>query len=107
VALRMLNSNGELLPWQLARGEERWQGLPDGPLAANSVGLQRTLASHGMGIAGLAERFADGLVAQGLLVRVLPDWHLPTVTAWCVTPGRRLLPARTRAFIDMIRAALA
>ncbi|MDD4881294.1 MAG: LysR family transcriptional regulator [Gallionellaceae bacterium] len=106
IGLRMIDSLGEPLPWLLSKGVERWQGLPDGPLAANSVGLQRTLAVHAMGIAGLAERFASPMVEQGLLKRVLPEWQLPTVTVWCVTPGRRLLPARTLAFIEMIKAAL-
>jgi DNA-binding transcriptional LysR family regulator len=41
-----------------------------------------------------------------LLKRVLPDWLLPTVTIWCVTPGRRLLPVRTTAFMEMLRTAL-
>lgn len=105
--LRLITSSGEAQPWRLARGAERWEGLPSGPLAANSVGLQRTLATHGMGIAALSERFALPLVEQGLLRRVLPEWQLPAMTAWCVTPGRRLLPARTSAFIEMLRGALA
>jgi DNA-binding transcriptional LysR family regulator len=45
-------------------------------------------------------------VAQGLLQRVLPEWQLPTVTLWCVSPGRHLMPARTTAFIELLRAAL-
>lgn len=80
--------------------------MPDGPLAANSPRLQRDLARHGMGIVGIDDRFAQNWVEQGLLERVLPEWALPAVTIWCVTPGRRLLPARTTAFIDMLRVAL-
>ncbi|HQU81121.1 MAG TPA: LysR substrate-binding domain-containing protein [Azonexus sp.] len=107
VGLRLIGGNGDALPWRLSRGAEQWEGMPDGPLAANSPRLQRDLARHGMGIVGIDERFAQNWVEQGLLKRVLPDWALPTVTIWCVTPGRRLLPVRTTAFIDMLRAALA
>jgi DNA-binding transcriptional LysR family regulator len=107
IGLRLIGGNGEALPWRLARGPDAWEGVPDGPLAANSPGLQRDLAAHGMGIVALDDRFAAGWVAAGRLVRVLPDWCLPTVTLWCVTPGRRLIPARTSAFIDMLRASLA
>jgi DNA-binding transcriptional LysR family regulator len=107
IGLRLIGGNGEPLPWRLARGTEAWEGVPDGPLAANSPGLQRDLAAHGMGIVALDDRFAAGWVAAGRLVRVLPEWCLPTVTLWCVTPGRRLIPARTSAFIDMLRASLA
>lgn len=106
VGLRLIGGNGDALPWQLSRGAERWEGLPNGPLAANSPGLQRDLAAHGLGIVGLAARFAEPWVAQGRLQRVLPEWSLPTVTIWCVTPGRRLLPARTTAFIEMLRSTL-
>jgi len=105
-ALRLVSSDGEPHPWRLARGGERWEGLPDGPMAANSIGLLSTLARHGMGIAGLSARYAASLVAQGLLERVLPAWCLPTMTVWCVTPGRRLLPRRTSAFVAMLEAEL-
>ena len=107
IGLRLIGGNGDALPWRLSRGAEQWEGMPDGPLAANSPRLQRDLARHGMGIVGIDDRFAQNWVEQGLLERVLPEWALPAVTIWCVTPGRRLLPARTTAFIDMLRAALA
>lgn len=107
VGLCLIGGNGEPLAWRLTRGKSVWEGLPNGPLAANSPGLQCDLARHGMGIVGLTDGFAKPWVGQGVLVRVLPEWHLPTVTLWCVTPGRHLLPARTSAFIALLRAALA
>jgi len=33
------------------------------------------------------------------LVRILPAWCLPAIPAWAVTPMRRYLPAKTRAFL--------
>ena len=107
VGLRLIGGSGEPVPWRLSRRTDYWEGLPDGPLAANSPSLQRDLAAHGMGIVALDERFAAKWVEQGLLQRILPEWCLPTVTLWCVTPGRRLLPARTSAFIEMLRTSLA
>ncbi|MBS1143234.1 MAG: transcriptional regulator, LysR family [Proteobacteria bacterium] len=106
VALQLIGGNGDALPWRLSRGNEQWEGLPTGPLAANSPGLQREMAGHGLGIVGLDDRLARPWVERGLLQRILPDWSLPTVTIWCVTPGRRLIPTRTTAFIDLLRAAL-
>lgn len=105
-ALKLISSTGEAMPWVLQRDSQRWEGIPDGPLAANSVGLQRLLTTHGMGIAALSNRIAQPLVARGLLERVLPAWCLPTMTVWCITAGRRLLPTRTSAFIEMLGAAL-
>jgi len=107
VCLRLISSSGESQPWRLSRGSEHWEGLPTGPLAANSLGLQRDLAGHGLGITALSDRYAAPWLEQGLLQRVLPEWSMPLMTVWCVTPGRRLLPARTRVFIDLLKAALA
>ena len=44
---------------------------------------------------------------QHFVTRPLDERSLPSVTVWCVTPGRRLLPARTRAFMEMLRDSLA
>ena len=106
VCLRLISSSGEAQPWRLSRGSEHWEGMPSGPLAANSLGLQRDLAGHGLGITALSDRYAISWLAQGLLERVLPEWRMPLMTVWCVTPGRRLLPARTRVFIDLLKSAL-
>ncbi|HOI51305.1 MAG TPA: LysR substrate-binding domain-containing protein [Azonexus sp.] len=106
LALQLIGGNGSAQPWRLTRGSEHWEGLPNGPLAANSPGLQREMAAHGLGIIGLDERMARPWVERGLLQRILPDWSLPSVTLWCVPPGRRLIPSRTTAFIELLRAAL-
>ncbi|MPN51454.1 hypothetical protein SDC9_199100 [bioreactor metagenome] len=105
-ALQLIGGNGSAQPWRLTRGNEHWEGLPNGPLAANSPGLQREMAAHGLGIVGLDDRLARSWIERGLLQRILPDWSLPSVTLWCVTPGRRLIPSRTTAFIELLRAAL-
>lgn len=105
-AMRLISSTGDALPWVLRRDAQQWEGLPDGPLAANSVALQLALVLQGLGIAALTARVAQPYVEQGRLERVLPDWRLPTIALWCVTPGRRLLPTRTTAFIDLLRTAL-
>lgn len=104
--LIVILSSGEAQPWQLARDEERWEGIPKNIISSNAMGLQQALAIEGMGIVGLSERFARSHVANGTLVPVLPDWSLPTVTAWCVMPGRRLLPERTRAFVELFKQVL-
>lgn len=106
-ALRLLGRNGEPLPWTLLRGEERWEGLPPGRTTANSPELLIRLARAGAGIAAVPAFAATPRVRRGELRRVMPDWCLPSHTAWAVFPGRRLMPAKTRAFIDMLEAAMA
>ncbi|NLF53117.1 MAG: LysR family transcriptional regulator [Thauera phenolivorans] len=105
-ALRLLGRNGEATPWTLMRGERRWQGVPPGRTSANSPELLIRLARAGAGIAAVPDYFAAPHVRAGELRRVLADWCLPTHTAWAVFPGRRLMPAKTRAFLEMLVAAL-
>lgn len=106
-ALRLLRINGEAASWTLLRDKQRWQGVPPGRATANSPELLIRLACAGTGIAAVPDYFAAPSVRQGQLRRVLPDWCLPSHTAWAVFPGRRLMPAKTRAFIDMLEIALA
>jgi DNA-binding transcriptional LysR family regulator len=63
------------------------------------------LAHQGAGIAIASNFFVEPYVRSGELVPVLPDWTLPEVSAWAVFPGRRLMPARTRVFLDAMQAA--
>ncbi len=106
-ALRLLGRQGEAVPWALTRGKQRWEGVPPGRTTANSPELLIKLAVAGVGIAAVPDYFAVPSVRHGELRRVLPEWSLPSHNAWAVFPGRRLMPAKTRAFIDMLEAALA
>jgi DNA-binding transcriptional LysR family regulator len=106
-ALRLLGRNGEAVGWSLLNGERKWEGIPPGRTTANSPELLINLARTGSGIAAVPDYFALPHVHRGELRRVLPEWRMPSNTAWAVFPGRRLMPAKTRAFIDMLEAALA
>lgn len=106
-AVHLLGRDGEVIGWTLIRGEQRWEGAPPGRVKANSPELLLRLAQAGAGIAAAPDCFATPRVRNGELRRVLPDWHLPPGPAWAVFPGRRLMPAKTRAFIDMLQKALA
>jgi len=101
--LRVLGRTGEPMPWVLSRGDQRWEGIPPGRVTANSPGLLMNLAREGAGIVVANDHFAEPFVQSGELVPVLADWRLPSVDAWAVFPGRRLMPARTRAFLDAMQ----
>lgn len=105
-ALRAMASHGQAAPWQLQRGEAIWQGVASGRITANSPDLLISLARAGAGIAAVPDYFALPDVRKGVLRRVLPQWCLHSHTAWAVFPGRKLMPAKTRVFIDMLQAAL-
>jgi DNA-binding transcriptional LysR family regulator len=90
--------------WVLKRGDEHWEGIPPGRATANSPELLMQMALAGAGITVINDHFALQHLQRGDLVQVLPDWRLPPVSAWAVFPGRRLMPARTRVFLDALAA---
>lgn len=100
VAVRLLSDHGDSIPWKLSRGKALWEGVPSGRLALNSIGLIQQFLLDGAGIGALPDRFAQEHVNMKRLVRILPEWCLPSVPAWAVMPMRRYLPAKTRAFIE-------
>jgi DNA-binding transcriptional LysR family regulator len=44
-------------------------------------------------------------IAAGALVRLLPGWHVDAGPMSLYYAGRKLLPAKTRAFVDHVTAA--
>ena len=65
------------------------------------------MALAGAGIAIIDDPFALPRAQRGELIQVLPDWSAPPVVASAVFPGRRLMPAHTRAFVDALVAKFA
>ena len=103
-ALRILARTGDPLPWVLVRGDARWEGIPPGRATANSPEVLMRMALSGAGITVVHDYFALQYLQRGELMQVLPDWHTPPAPAWAVFPGRRLMPARTRVFLDALTA---
>lgn len=104
--LLMLGRSNEMLAWTLSRGEQRWEGMPPTNFSANSPGLLTRMAADGSGIVLTSDQIALPYLRSGALVRVLSDWSPPPAIAWAVFVGRRLMPSKTRAFIDMLHHAL-
>jgi DNA-binding transcriptional LysR family regulator len=99
-----LPRNGAPTAWRLTRGKLKWEKVLPARLLANSPELLMRMAAAGAGIAISSQRYAERHMASGELVRILPEWSLPETTGWAVFPGRRLMPAKTRAFLDMLEA---
>ncbi len=98
-AVRLMSARGTAVTWKLIRGKSVWEGTPYGRLTLNSMDVIQQLLRDGAGIGALPDRFAAEDVRLKRLVRILPEWCLPAIPAWAVTPMRRYLPAKTRAFL--------
>ena len=71
-------------------------------LATAQLDLLLAAALAGTGIAGLPSFLAAPALRDGRLRRVLPGWHGGRLTLHAAMPTRRHLPARTRAFVDLL-----
>ncbi|MEO7106130.1 MAG: LysR family transcriptional regulator [Rhodoferax sp.] len=74
------------------------------PVALQSISLDvlYRAALEGAGIAVLSRLLVANHLVNGELVQVLPDWFAGGMTIFAAVPSRKLIPARTRAFLSFI-----
>ncbi|MBN3757043.1 LysR family transcriptional regulator [Paraburkholderia sp. Tr-20389] len=103
---RRSSSTGRLRAWTMRNqvGEEalaecRVRMIFDDPEAMAHAAMQ------GLGIAFLPTPHAAPWLESGQLMRLLPGWHAPISPLTLYYPNRKLLPAKTRVFIDFIVGA--
>ena len=108
--LMILSRSGDPMPWTLSRGEgeaaERWTGIAAQRVLVNAPDMLLRFACAGVGITEVGDHFAWQHVQRGELVRVLPGWQLQPAACWAVFPERKLMPLRTRVFLEAMAAAL-
>jgi DNA-binding transcriptional LysR family regulator len=92
--------------WPLRRGAERTEIQVRGPMVSDDGEALATAAAGGAGIMLASEWLVQRQLVDGSLVRVLSDWSVEGAEAVsAVLPPGRLVPGKTRAFVDWIAAA--
>jgi len=113
-------ARGDCLTYSMPGFRERWLfRLEDGPTTAVTVqprlhsanGLVlRHLACSGLGFALLPDWLVRDDLAAGRLVDLFPQHEVKLADAptgvWLLYPSRSYVPAKVRAFIDFMRAAV-
>ncbi|KAF1021338.1 MAG: HTH-type transcriptional regulator DmlR [Paracidovorax wautersii] len=77
-----------------------------GVLSSNDGTVITDWALAGLGIVERSEWDVAGLLAAGRLVRVLPDWSLPTAPVMALLPSRTGVSPRQKLFLDAAKQAL-
>ncbi|ESX94636.1 LysR family transcriptional regulator [Mesorhizobium sp. LNJC405B00] len=105
--LRGRFASGAMLPWEFERDGEVVRVDTTGPLIVR-IGGASDLAVHaaiaGSGIVALFEGWLRPHFESGALDPVLEPWWQSFPGPFLYYPGRRLVPAPLRAFIDYIKA---
>jgi DNA-binding transcriptional LysR family regulator len=101
--IRARMGSNKIYRWEFEkRGQTMMIDAP-GSLTLDEGGLIREAALASVGLAYLAEHTIAPDIASGRLVTVLQDWTPPYPGLSLYFAGRRHIPARLRALIDLIR----
>ena len=105
--LRGRFSSGAMPAWEFERDGEEFRIEPAGRLlvqigAATDLAVEAAVA--GTGLVYLFEDWLQPYFERGALVPVLEPWWPRFSGPFLYYPGRRLLPAPLRAFVEFIRA---
>jgi DNA-binding transcriptional LysR family regulator len=106
--LRHRFASGRMPPWEFERDGEIIEVDPVGPLivqAGGALDLAIDVAVSGLGIIGLFEKWLQPHLDSGQLEPVLEPWWESFPGPFLYYPGRRLVPAPLRAFIDFVKMA--
>jgi DNA-binding transcriptional LysR family regulator len=71
-------------------------------LRSGNAEVRLHAAIAGLGVARITATFCAGAVAAGQLVQVLPQWQCEPLKIYALLPGRRLVPAKVRVFLDLL-----
>ncbi|WJR65482.1 LysR substrate-binding domain-containing protein [Neorhizobium sp. CSC1952] len=105
--LRHRFSSGRMPPWEFEKDGELVVVDPTGPLIVQAGGasdLAIDAAVSGLGVVALFEEWLRPHFDSGALEPVLEPWWLRFSGPFLYYPGRRLVPAPLRAFIDFVKA---
>jgi DNA-binding transcriptional LysR family regulator len=101
--MRRSSPTGRVRPWVLRSRRSEEQPVPCRPrLVFSDPEAIAEAARLGLGVALLPMPFAFAHLQSGELLRLLPGWYFDAGALSLYYPSRRLLPAKTRVFIDFV-----
>ncbi|WP_330961275.1 LysR family transcriptional regulator [Photobacterium sp. 53610] len=92
--------------WQMSDGSETIDVPVSSKFILNNIGMIRRLATLDLGIILMPEEIVAEDLKAGRLRRLLPGWQGAPTPIYAMTETR-LLPAKTRCFIEYVRECLA
>ena len=101
--MRRSSPTGRVRPWTLRSRRAAEQTVQCRPrLIFSDPEAIAQAARLGLGVALLPMPFAFAAIQSGELVRLLPGWYSDAGPLSLYYPSRRMLPAKTRVFVDFV-----
>ncbi|MCG3732374.1 LysR family transcriptional regulator [Vibrio cincinnatiensis] len=88
--------------WEFIRDNRSYSVNVNGTLRANDMSLLCRAAVHGKGIVLLPCDLANHYLQTKQLIRLLPDYHIPSSALWAVYLSRSYQSPLVRQFIDFV-----
>jgi DNA-binding transcriptional LysR family regulator len=96
-------TTGRPFEWEFQRGGEVVPFRAAGRLMVNDTGALLGACLGGVGIAQLLELYTKGLLSEGRVIQLLPDWAEETFPLYAYHHASNLISAKVRSFLDFVR----
>ncbi|MBO1328621.1 LysR family transcriptional regulator [Acetobacter suratthaniensis] len=96
------NYGSSWLDWNFERDGEESVIAPSAVFRANTSEAVLYAVESGLGIGLLPHFQVRDALREGRLVRLFPDWNIPSLPFYAVHTGPRTLPLRTRTVLDFL-----
>src|SRR5712671_3814312 len=100
----MLNAKNNETDWDLVNGRRKVRVHVTGPISSRDFNSVSSFVYRGHGVGLLPSTYCDEALANGRLVRLLPNWASPQVPVFAVYPSRKFLPSRLSVFLQALSA---
>lgn len=94
--------NNRVRTWIMRNGATEMTAVETPVMISNDPDALCSAVVMGIGVGLVAAALAKPHLESGALVRLLPEWHVEVGPMSVYYAGQKLLPAKTRAFVDFV-----
>jgi DNA-binding transcriptional LysR family regulator len=88
--------------WDLVRGRRKVRVHVSGSVSSRDINWVNAFVHRGHGVGLLPSTYCDEALAQGKLVRLLPEWTSWPMPVFAIYPSRKFLPLRLSVFLEAL-----
>ncbi len=97
------NGKNNEAEWEMVNGHQRAVVHVSGQISSRDFQSVSAFVYRGHGIGFLPATYCDEKIAEGALVRLLPEWSSQPMGVHAIYPSRNFLPARVQVFLEALK----